>query len=215
LRETTFDLSEAQYAVFVALYAQADEMLEILRKSSYTTEIVHLNGVRGRTYRGLYEAVKSALHHYAEAQSVAAQKLKPLFDHYGNVPKKPYNEETAIIYNLLQELRGQYAPQIETLSLQGWLDELERNNGTFETAILARNAETADKTIGVSMSEVRRKTDSCYLDIVERIEALALIQGDTDFAAFVKIFNANIERYQNVLSRRRWKKPDPERDENS
>jgi hypothetical protein len=203
---------EALYAVFLALYAQADETLEILRKSSYTSEIVQLDGVRDGTYRGLSEAVKSSQHHYVEAQSAAARKLKPLFDHYGDVPAKPYNEETAIIYNLLQELRGQYAPQIATLSLQGWLDELERNNLAFEAAILARNAEIADKSIDETMLEVRRKTDRCYLDIVERIEALILVQGDTNFAVFVKLLNANIERYQNVLSRRHKKKPDPEQD---
>jgi hypothetical protein len=204
---------EAQYAVFLVLYAQADKTLETLRKSSYTAEIVHLDGVRDSTYRGLSEAVKSAQHHYIEAQSAAARRLKPLFDHYGDVSAKPYNEETAIIYNLLQELREQYAFQVSTLSLQGWLDELERNNQAFEAAILARNAESADKTLDMTMLDVRRKTDRCYLDIIERIEALILIQGDTNFAAFVKQLNANIERYQYVLSRRHKKKPDPEPNE--
>ncbi|MDR2805322.1 MAG: DUF6261 family protein [Dysgonamonadaceae bacterium] len=193
---------EALFTAFVALYAQADESLEILRKSSYTAEIVHLDSLRDRTYRGLVEIVRSGLHHYSETHAAAAERIKPLFDHYGDLSGKSYNEETAGIYNLLQELRGQYAPQVATLALEGWINELERNNQAFESAILARNAESADKTTDVILLDIRRKTDRCYLDIVERIEALMLIHGEAYFAVFVKTLNTNIERYLNVLSRR-------------
>jgi hypothetical protein len=193
---------EALFAKFQALYVQADESLEVLRKSSYTAEIVHLDGVRDSTYRGLAEAVKSAQHHYHAPMREAADKLEVILEHYGNLSAKPYNEETAGIYNLLQDFRTKYAAEVNTLALSGWLDELEANNKAFETAILARNAEEAGNSIDVKMLEVRRQTDRCYLDIVERLEALMLIQGDAPFAAFVKKLNTNIERYKSVLSRR-------------
>jgi hypothetical protein len=203
---------ETLFNAFLALHAQADESMEVLRKSSYTDEIVHLDAVRDSSFRGLSEAVKSALHHYEPLKRAAAEKLKPLFDHYGNLSAKPYNEETAGIHNFLQELRGQYAPPTETLELQGWINELERNNQAFETAILARNAEEAGKATA-KMLDIRRQTDRCYLDIVERIEALMLIQGETHFAVFVKTLNANIERYKNVLGRRHGRRPPPNGEE--
>ncbi|MDR0573311.1 MAG: DUF6261 family protein [Tannerella sp.] len=203
---------EALFNTFVALYTQADESLEVLRKSSYTAEIVHLDSLRDRTYRGLVEAIRSGLHHYSEVQSAAAERLKPLFDHYGDLSAKSYNEETASIYNILQELRGQYAPQVVSLALQGWIDELERNNVAFEAAILARNTEGADKAADVKMLEIRRQTDRCYLDILERLEALMLIQGDDAFTGFVKELDTNIDRYRKILSRRHRSKTEPSRE---
>jgi hypothetical protein len=201
---------EALFTVFVTLYTQADALLEVLRKSSYTSEIVHLDSVRDCTYRGLFEAVQSALHHYSEIYLTAAEKIKPVFDHYGNLSEKSYNEETSGIYNLLKELRGTYAPQVATLALEGWVDELERNNQAFEAAILARNAEKATKTADVSLLDIRRKASRCYLDILERLEAQILLHGEAKYSDFVKTLNANIERYANVLSRRKGggKKPE-------
>jgi hypothetical protein len=45
------------------------------------------------------------------------------------------------------------------------------------------------------------------------IEALMLIQGEAPFAVFVKTLNANIERYQSVLSRRHGRHPSPNGEE--
>ncbi|MDR1119904.1 MAG: DUF6261 family protein, partial [Dysgonamonadaceae bacterium] len=74
-------------------------------------------------------------------------------------------------------------------------------------AILDRNDEAAGKADQVKMLDTRRQTDRCYLDIVERIEALALIQGDAAFVDFANALNANIERYKISLSRRAGNKP--------
>jgi hypothetical protein len=192
---------EALFATFLVLYAQADKALEVLRKSSYTAEIVQLDGVRDGTYRGLTETVRAGLHHYSAPVREAAEKLEVIIDRYGNLSAKPYNEETAGIYNLLQDLRAK-VNEVSILNLSGWLNELEANSQAFETAILARNAEEAGHVADVNMLEIRRQTDRCYLDIVERLEALMLIQGDAAFAGFVNKLNANIARYKNVLSRR-------------
>jgi hypothetical protein len=192
---------EALFATFLVLYAQADKSLEVLRKSSYTAEIVSLDGVRDGTYRGLTETVRAGLHHYSTPVREAAEKLEVIIEHYGNLSAKSYNEETAGIYNLLQDLRARTA-EATVFDLSGWLNELEANNQAFETAILARNAEEAGHVADVNMLEIRRQTDRCYLDIVERLEALMLIQGDAAFTGFVSLLNANIARYKSALSRR-------------
>ncbi|MDR1272991.1 MAG: DUF6261 family protein, partial [Odoribacteraceae bacterium] len=136
--------------------------------------------------------------------------IKDILDHFGHLAGKNYNEETAGIYNFLQELRKSCALQLATLELNGWVDELDRANQKFETTILDRNDEAAGKADHVRMLDIRRQIDRCYLDIVERVEALSLIQGDAAFADFVNALNANIERYKIALSRRGGNKPAPE-----
>jgi hypothetical protein len=198
---------EELFAVFLTLYGQADETLEKIAKSAYTSVMVRLDEARDSTFRGLDEAVKSAAHHYDPLRRQAAETLEPLFAHYGNLAAKPYNEETSGIHNFIQELRGKYAEAVARLDLTGWVDELERNNNDFESAVLERNQETAGQS-DLRMLDIRRQTDRCYLDIVERIEAQILLMGDTAFAAFVKTLNANIDRYISLIKRRSGGKND-------
>jgi hypothetical protein len=190
------------YALFLILYTDVDTALEVLRKSSYTSILVSLDEQRDDTFRGLTTAVESAAHHFDPAMKEAADTLKPLWNHYGNLAVRPFNEETAAIVNFIQELRGKFAPAIQTLGLTGWVDELERRNIAFETTVLERNRENADKP-DLHVLDLRRKINRCYLDMIERIEAQILLQGDELFANFVKTLNANIDRYLAVLNRRK------------
>lgn len=192
---------EELFPVFLNLYSMADSVLEKIVKSGYSSVIVQADAKRDECLRGFAAAVKSGLYHYDADKRVAAEKINILLGHYGDIAGRSYNEETAAIYNVLQELRGDYANAVQTLALDGWIDELDKNNQNFEKAVLDRNRESAGKP-EVNMVDVRRKANRCYLDIIERFEALMLINGDGDFAPFVKILNSNIDRYDSVLKRR-------------
>jgi hypothetical protein len=193
-----------QFTLFLALYADVDIALEKLRKSLYTTTIVSLDEQRDEIFRGLTAAVQSASHHFDSHMREAAEMLQPLWDHYGNLAAKPFNEETSGIVNFVQELRGNFAPAIQTLGLSEWVNELERRNNAFEALVLERNRDIAGKP-DLNVLELRRKINRCYLDMVERIEAQILLQGEAQFAAFVKTLNTNIERYSATLNRRKGK----------
>jgi hypothetical protein len=190
------------FATFLILYAMADEAIEKIRMSSITAEMPTWDKKRNNTFRGLVMAIESGRHHFDENKRAAAEHLNPVLSQYGNLAAKPYNEETAGIYNFLQELRGNYANDIQTLELREWVDELERNNQEFEQAVLERNRENAGKT-DLQLMDVRRQTNRCYLDIVERLEALMLIEEDANYAVFVKTLNTNIERYKIALAQRK------------
>jgi hypothetical protein len=195
---------EALFIVFLNLYAMADETLEQMRKSGFTSLIVQQDAKRDNAFRGLDGTVRTALRHYDAGKQAAAIRLVTLFDHYGNIADRPYNEETGAIYNFLQDIRGKYAPEVVTLDLAGWIDELERANSEFEKTILGRNRESAGKT-EINMLDIRQKTGRAYLDILERIEALSLINGDGVYAPFGKMLNANIDRYISSINRRNGK----------
>jgi hypothetical protein len=196
---------EALFVVFMTLYGMADELLEQIYKSSYTALIVEKDALRDNAYRGISETVRTAERHYDPVKRAAAEKLVVLIDHYGNVADRPYNEETATIYNFIQDIRGKYATEIDTLDLTGWIDELERTNNDFEKTVLDRNKEYAGKDSELNMLDIRKKTDRTYLDIVERIEALSLVKGDEVFTEFIKTLNANIDRYIASIKRRTGK----------
>jgi hypothetical protein len=196
---------EALFIVFICLLKEADEALEKIKKSNFTAAIIQADECRDDAFRGLSYSARSALFHFDESKKAAAERLVTILDHYGNIADKPYNEETASIYNFLQDIRNQYSDEIDILDLSGWLNELERTNNEFEQIILKRNQEYAGRT-ELNMFNVRKKTDRAYLDIIERIEALALIQGEEKFRDFFKTLNANIERYKIAINRRSAKR---------
>jgi hypothetical protein len=197
------------YALFLTLYVLADEALEKLLKSGYTQVIIDADAQRDDVFRGLTTAVQSASFHYDPVRREAATELSLVLDHYGNLAVRPYNEETAAIGNLIQDLRGRYAGAVQTLDLAGWVDELERRNNAFETAVLDRNRETAAKP-DLNLRDLRRQINSCYLDIVRRIEAAILLRGEGAYADFVRTLNANIDRYRIALKRRSGKTSESE-----
>jgi hypothetical protein len=189
------------YAVFLVLFADADTALEKLRKSGFTATVLSLDEQRDDVFRGLTTAVESASHHFDPVLRNAANTLKLLWDHYGNLATRSFNEETAALINFIQELRGKFAPAIQTLGLVAWVDELERCNNAFEAVVLERNRDNSEQP-DLHVLALRRKINRCYLDILERIEAVILLQGDDLFVSFVNQLNTNIDRYAVVLNRR-------------
>jgi hypothetical protein len=208
---------EKAFAVFLTLYTGVDEIIEKIRKSKYTKQISELDKERDSIFMGLIYVIKSYIHHFDSAKRNAAESLEPLISHYGNLAVKPYNEETAGIHNFLQEFRENYSDVIITLELTTWLDELERSNLVFEEAIIERNREGANKS-ELRLLDVRQEIDASYRDIVERIEALILLEedekGKEPYLAFTKTLNTNIKRYVDTIAQRKGRSDAKKEEEN-
>jgi hypothetical protein len=207
---------EKLFVVFVSLYITVDKIIEKIRKSGVTKRISELDKLRDKLFRGLLSMIKSYKQHFDDAKRKAAESLEPLLSHYGNLAIKPYNEETAGIYNFLQEFRENYSDAIRILELETWLDELERSNQLFEEAILARNREDASKS-KLHLLDIRKQIDHCYREIIERLEAVLLLEEDEKqreiYISFFKTLNTNIKRYADTLAQRKGR-ADAKKNEN-
>jgi hypothetical protein len=191
------------FVVFLSFYVKVDEIIEKILKSKLTPIISASDKKRDNTFRGLVHTIEAAKYCSDTVKITAAKSLDTLLLHYGNLADKPYNEETSGIYNFIQEFRTNYREELNTLDLSQWLDELEKNNNDFEDAILERNKEIAVRP-GERLVDVRRDVDRCYRDIIQRLEALMLIEEDTGkYEDFVKTLNANIKRYSDSIAQRK------------
>jgi hypothetical protein len=193
---------DALFATFVILYARADEALEIIRKSAATEQMAEADHARDVTFRGFSDAVKSGLSHFDPSRREAARQLKIVFDHYGNIARKAYDEETASIRNLLQEMNGVHAADIATLGLGEWVSRLEADNNAFDAFQQTRYAEGAGKP-ELRMIEIRRETDRACRDMLDRIDASILLNGEAPYAPFVNALNVRTGRYIDILARRK------------
>lgn len=192
---------EAAWAVFQPLYVNEGEALNVIRKSSVTDELADADQYRDSLYRGLNDTVKGATNHYDAAVKEAAIRVQILLDHFGNINIKSYDEQTAAITSLVNDLNNDYADDIATLGITGWVTELQNANNNFETLMKERYSEEAGKT-HLSMKEVREQIDAAYRAITERIGALIIVNGEETYAGFVKDLNQRVEKYNKMLAKR-------------
>ena len=193
---------EALFAVFVTLYIDADNALEIIRKSATTEQLAEADRSRDIVFRGFSDAVKSASSHFDPAKREAARRLQIVIDHYGNVARQSYDTETASIYNFVQEMNGTHAAEVATLGLEDWIRQLDADNQAFDALNQTRYTEKEGMP-DLRMNDIRKKIDRNYRDMLDRIDASILLNGETQYAAFVNALNLRIEHYDNIIAIRK------------
>jgi hypothetical protein len=205
---------EAAFEAFTAVHRQENEVLERIRKSALTAKIDEADRARDEIFYGLRESVVAATRHFTPAMREAAGRLMIVFDTYGNVAARNYAEQTAAVQNLLEELTspGRVA-DMETLGLEGWIQELDRRNVAMAGLLRSRDAEETAGGTDLVMKQVRASADAAYRLLVGQVEALgtvAAMQGAGSavgpasvYEGFVASVNTLVERYAEALAVRR------------
>lgn len=186
---------------FFALWMRLDESFLVFMKSQYTQEITDTDTARDNAFRALVLHVQAHQMGISQTNIEAAKNIQFVLDRYGDVRRKTYNEETALIYNLIEDLRDRCTPDIEKLNLQEAISDLSLANNLFSQLMETR----FDENVGDSampMAEIREQINEVYAKIVERVEALIVINGDEKHAAFVERLNERITYYKNTLALR-------------
>jgi hypothetical protein len=196
---------EDSFETYLVCYANEDVAFQKIVKSATTAEIEAADKSRDQIYRGMADTNKAAVNHFDGEISAAARRLKIVFDTYGNLSAKPLNEETSAIYNLLQELTGNYAADVQKVGLSAWVTQLDVENKAFDALMKSRVDEQAAKT-ELKMKQTRNDTDKAYAVIVERINALIVVEGAANYETFVRKLNIVINTYKNLLAQRKGKK---------
>ena len=195
----------SQFNTYVALFRKEDDALKKIVKSIYTNEIHDENIKRGDTFLGMVEINKAALRHFNEDVKTSAKNLKVVFDTYGNVTRKPLNEETSAITNLLQDLRGRFAADVAKVGIGAWVNELERLNISVAALIVERYNEANQKS-DIVMKTARANVNDAYRAITKRVEALRLLNEEEPiYGEFIHKLNVIVEKYKNILAVRTGK----------
>lgn len=190
-----------QFEIYLQLYAHEDEVLEKIRKSAITQQISDADALRDTTFKGLIEVVGAAQKHFNAEVREAARKVQILIDAYKDIVKLPYNEETAKIYNLTQELQTIYANDITTMKIADWVKELETNNKQFDSLMNQRYEEQFSKTT-TNSREIRSQIDACYKMLTDIINTFFIVNPQPEYNDFIEELNLRIDYYNNTLAQR-------------
>lgn len=194
----------ALYAIFLGLYLKEDAGLEKISKSLFTDAITDADAVRDSAYRGLVLLVETNHHSLNPAKVQAAARIQFFIDHYGNFIHKSYNEETASLYNLLQDITTRCADAVVTLNALEWVNALQSTNQAFNDLMNQRFADQAGQE-HVDFREIRKAIDKAYSDIVNRINAFALVGNPQTYAGFINAINERILYFKHTLAVRKGK----------
>ena len=193
------------FARFAELLSQEDKCLVILQKSGYTEQMAETDRLRDTVFSGLVDTMNASRKHFNQDVVEAGNRLKIVFDTYGNLAAKPNDEETSGITNLVQDLEGKFSPDIRKIGASDWVAELKAKNIAYNELVRSRDAETSLKP-ETKMKNIRIEIDGIYRDITTAIESLAkLTNDDTEietYQGFISQFNPIVERYRNRIAQR-------------
>ena len=159
-------------------------------------------------------------HPTAEVAANAAE-AKSLFDKYGDPTKLAQTEESGVLHNLLQDLEALDSSKRTALNLDVWITDLKTKENAFLAAAAQRTEADAARQVGEAdaarqvgiVKETRTAAEAAYRSLVDTVNALAMINGDTAYATFIDHVNAMIERQKAISKARttRAKKEDEEK----
>ncbi len=193
---------ETQFQPYLPLYVDEVIALNIIRKSAVTDDLEVNDSIRDATFRGFRDAVKAASSHFKPEVKQAAYHLQKVFKHYGDLTLKPFDEETKAIYSLVADFNGNYASDAAIAGITDWVIELKKNNDNFNNLKLKHFPEGSSKN-QLRMKEIRTTIDTVYQAIVDRINALIIVNGETKFADFVGELNQHVQNYTLIYNDRK------------
>jgi hypothetical protein len=195
---------------FDAAVENEDAVIEKIRKSSFTDPITQLDKFRDALYHGIRVIVDAFTNSLDPSIVLAAKELKIIFDHYGSASNKGYAEESAMLYNLLQDLQAGEM-HISQLGLTELINKLNNANTELESLVSNRNEETGDRTLVGTASDARKDADIAYTQLVTLLETEAMLSTaeKNEYIAFIARLNATLEKYHTLLAKRNARKPLP------
>ena len=185
-----------------------------LKASAATASATDADVERDQSWRGINAYVKAMCSHPTDDVASAATEAKSLFDKYGDPTSLAQTEESGVLHNLLQDLETFDSSKRTLLNLDVWITDLKTKEDTFLAAAARRTEEDAARQVGI-VKETRTAADAAYRSLVDTVNALAMINGDAEYATFIEHVNAVIERQKGILKARktRGEKEDEEKPE--
>jgi len=189
---------ESQFNLFCMFYEQESQCLKLVLQNEIAERLNSADQRRDAAYRGLVDSVRMSLDHFNPFVVDSAKRLNLLFKWYNNLFGKSFDEETAAIENLSNELRGKFAVEVSTVGITAWVDELESHNRSFVLLMKECSKNNAGK-VGLRIKNLRVEIDRFYFTMVERINALMLVENNSFYEQFICELNSHIGRYENKL----------------
>lgn len=193
---------QGQLAAYRAAVACLDDALSAEALVPFSRQVIVANKGRDRAWRGLNNFTKAMKACPQASVAAAAARAKAVVDKYGTPTYLSQLQESAILYNLLQELRAALAAgDLDGLGIEVWLDDLEAKENAYLQAVDRRANEIATRRVG-AVQQARQAADAAYRHLVGVVNFLAALHGEALFAGFISQLNVLVAEEKEVLKGR-------------
>jgi hypothetical protein len=182
---------------FDELVTKEGKLVDAQKKNPYTALIVDADKLNDRLALGIKESVSAAMKHYDPVIAAAAVRLNDRLKAFGKIESKAYEEEAGAISLLVADLKDTvFAPDVATVGLTGWIDQLDISVENFKKLLQQRNDSMAADLNRDNLKTVRRQAEVEYHKMIKRINAAAELDDTGQYETFIQQINAEI-RYFN------------------
>lgn len=200
--EETPSVQTAAVTAFETAFNAFDIALKASATNPATASATDADVERDQSWRAANAYVKAMCSHPTADIANAASEAKSLFDKYGDPTSLAQTEESGILHNLLQDLEAFDSAKRTSLNLDVWITDLQEKEDAFLAAAAQRTEEDAARQVGI-VKETRTAADAAYRSLVDTVNALAMIEGDVEYATFIDHVNAVIDRQKGILKARK------------
>jgi hypothetical protein len=181
----------ALFNAFLALLDTEKALLDAARASALTKQVADADHRVDRAVSGIKATVNAARHALDPVVAEAARVLYIRLREFGNIRGKAYEEESAAVQVLLDDLNSTYVPQVSYVNLQSWVSELVEAEAAFTQLYLQRGGEIAFRPQG-RMTDVHREIEASYHSMTTLIDASAIVDASTVYDDFIAKINAQV-----------------------
>lgn len=187
---------------FETAFDAFDTALKASSTNPATASATNADMERDQSWRAANAYVKAMCSHPTADIAAEAANIKAIFDKYGDPTSLAQTEESGVLHNLLQDLIAIDEGTILLLNLDVWIGDLQAKEEAFLAAAAQRTETDAARQVGI-VKETRTVADAAYRSLVDTVNALALLNGDAEYATFIDHVNAVINRQKGILKARK------------
>jgi hypothetical protein len=172
------------------------QLVDAEKSSEYTKKLAAADKRRDKAVSGMSRVIKAAISYFDPAVADAAARLELRLKAFRTaIRNKPYEEESAAVRILLNDLVTTHASDVAALNIKGWVDELAAAEVEFDDLFVKRNDEVTSRP-KEKLRDVRKKVDTLYRKMISLIEAFGELNGYDTLDEFIDKLNGYI-RYFN------------------
>lgn len=228
----TAKCTDAKFTELQTAYVEAfiafDKALKTGGASIISSQLVEIDSKIGEAYSGMTAQVNASARHFNIEKAAAGKEAKLILQKYDKPNALPYVQQSGTIYNIIQDLEAFDASdtpsegdddgdedilarsaqpravegRLTLIGAREWVDRLKILNEQFIEAYTARNKARANIKVGETKA-TRMNIDNVYRAVVIRLNALAEVNGDTDYIDIINAINTFIDRQKAVFAARK------------
>ena len=190
---------EAPINAFEAAYQAFDVALE--SSTADSAEAKAYEELRDRLWRSNNAYIKAMTAHPNPELAAIAERLKAEFDKYGDVTYLPVVQESGALHNLIQDIQAIPAQDRSKIHYEEWFNALDTAENNYLAAVAARTDVRSEKEVG-AVKRTRTEAEAAYTHLVEVVNLLAKVEGDTAYLPFINRMNVLIAEQKATLKAR-------------